>query len=328
MRRQLRAADDALAHAESGNDHLREQMDEQRRRLTESKDRELSHCREHYEDRIATMEKKNQQKTTNQANNIRTLESELDKKSAECSDLRKNCDSFATDCKVQLRDIQMWKSNCEQVEVEMAKSRQAWAEEKMKLEGANDEAKNEISRTRAELDSAHKELADVQSLASLKQIELGDRLKDMESTLKSTQKELTETNTLCTDATHALKKERQVAEENELRLMAVNKQLQRENEMKTRAIEDERKRMEATLEELAQYKTRYMEVNDALERQRQAAERRQMEDNERLQRESEMKGVSLKELSDVLKAACDWLVRQVSNLAGLEGVCEASSSPP
>merc|ERR1719359_1217261 len=52
LRKQIRESDDALAAAVSGNEHLREQMEEQRNRFQEMNEADLTNCRQAYESKI------------------------------------------------------------------------------------------------------------------------------------------------------------------------------------------------------------------------------------------------------------------------------------
>eukprot|EP00927_Polykrikos_kofoidii_P013273 TRINITY_DN15786_c0_g1_i1.p1 TRINITY_DN15786_c0_g1~~TRINITY_DN15786_c0_g1_i1.p1 ORF type:complete len:1478 (+),score=300.18 TRINITY_DN15786_c0_g1_i1:138-4571(+) len=97
LKRQIRESVDALASAELSNSNLREQLEEQRRRLTDQADRELTTHRERTEDRISRICEQNQADLSRERERNRQFEEQVALIENQLTDVRSKADGHSED---------------------------------------------------------------------------------------------------------------------------------------------------------------------------------------------------------------------------------------
>merc|ERR1719498_2199571 len=113
LRKQIRESDDALAAAVSGNEHLREQMEEQRNRFQEMNEADLTNCRNSYEAKLLQQKDSHTADLAMAQQQIRTMEDELQAKERELDKLNTQVATTQQDCDALTKDLEIWKSQYE-----------------------------------------------------------------------------------------------------------------------------------------------------------------------------------------------------------------------
>jgi len=166
LRRQIRESDDALAAAVSGNEHLRAQMEEQRRRHQEKNETDLTEARNNYEQKL--LDARNAQDADIAASHrqLQQMEETMQRDEEAASSMRTQIGTVTSESDSMNRDSSMWRSQHDAtkagrsgVEKDLAEARQTFSAERLKLQafidklqGQTQAAEDEIWRTREQLD--------------------------------------------------------------------------------------------------------------------------------------------------------------------------------
>jgi len=146
MRRQIRESDDALGCAVRGNEHLREQMEEQMQRYQEMNTKDLANAQAQYEEKIRSEKNKKDNEIMALQRHLRQVEESLSNKAAEMERAKQSTEALEMERASAARDLEMWKKQYthatemrQELEKEMAESRQEWGKERLRLQESIDD---------------------------------------------------------------------------------------------------------------------------------------------------------------------------------------------
>merc|ERR1719159_2025211 len=94
LRKQIRESDDALAAAVSGNEHLRQQMVEQRQRFQMMNEAELANCRQAYEKKLEVSNDTRASDLNHLNKQIKTMDEDLGTKGTALEKLKSNAEAL------------------------------------------------------------------------------------------------------------------------------------------------------------------------------------------------------------------------------------------
>eukprot|EP00931_Biecheleriopsis_adriatica_P056860 TRINITY_DN33726_c0_g1_i1.p1 TRINITY_DN33726_c0_g1~~TRINITY_DN33726_c0_g1_i1.p1 ORF type:complete len:858 (+),score=249.12 TRINITY_DN33726_c0_g1_i1:61-2634(+) len=115
LRRQARESDDALAAAVSSNEHLREQLEEQRIRFQEKNAGDLRECRAVQEHRALEEQKLEEAETSLIARQIEAMEAEAQSCDQELVTLESDLEAADQDVAALAEDVTLWRSTWDEV---------------------------------------------------------------------------------------------------------------------------------------------------------------------------------------------------------------------
>merc|ERR1719408_690196 len=109
MRRQIRESDDALGCAVRGNEHLREQMEEQMQRYQEMNAKDLQQAQASYEEKARAEKQKKEAEIAALQRHLRQVEEQHSNKAAEVERVKQNYDAMEMEKNSTARDLEMWR---------------------------------------------------------------------------------------------------------------------------------------------------------------------------------------------------------------------------
>lgn len=171
LRKQIRLSDDSLAGAVSANEHLREQIEEQRRRCQDKSEQELEECRAACELRLSDAKAGYETEAVLSARQLQAIEDEAAKEDDSRQVVGAQADAMEEDVNILRRDVSLWttqyqeaRMNREALEAKLSDQRQFFAPERLRLQGAIDkhstsitEAEEQIVRIKAQIDASRRE---------------------------------------------------------------------------------------------------------------------------------------------------------------------------
>lgn len=160
LRYEIRESDQALADAVSGNERLREQMEETRSQSQQQNERDQAACRDGYEQKIKDKKLSHEQDTSFMENQVRNLESSVAARYGDADEARHGCDKLQVECTNLQRDVAFWHSQHElaatdakNLETEYRESKTTWEKER----SAAEEHMNDLINKRCHLEAALKQ---------------------------------------------------------------------------------------------------------------------------------------------------------------------------
>uniref|UniRef100_A0A6U4C9C0 Uncharacterized protein n=1 Tax=Vitrella brassicaformis TaxID=1169539 RepID=A0A6U4C9C0_9ALVE len=243
--------DEALATATANTDRLRNEIEEQRRRLCESNERELALCRTHYEEKFQAAAHAHEIDMNDATQQLKAHRDENEAKSGEISGLKQVIGRLETDnCALQ-RDITQAKAQCDKAhqlrqaaDEDLAKARQHWSRERSALQSDAAEAKSQLTSLQGQLQMAEQELRETKLIRDKVENEWSARKSLLETKLDEKAQALKDAQASLMDVQQALHRERNNLIEQQRRLAEMNAQLQWDIESRDRLADEERYRAE------------------------------------------------------------------------------------
>eukprot|EP00746_Dinoflagellata_sp_MGD_P154766 gnl/MRDRNA2_/MRDRNA2_85020_c0_seq1.p1 gnl/MRDRNA2_/MRDRNA2_85020_c0~~gnl/MRDRNA2_/MRDRNA2_85020_c0_seq1.p1 ORF type:complete len:951 (-),score=256.80 gnl/MRDRNA2_/MRDRNA2_85020_c0_seq1:111-2963(-) len=255
LRKQIRESDDALAAAVSGNEHLREQMEEQRNRFQEMNEADLTNCRNSYEAKLLQQKDSHSADLAMAQQQIRTMDEELQAKERELDKLNTQVATTQQECDALTKDLEIWKSQYEAankarqtLEKEFTEARQAFAKEKLKLQEQNDTLATQNTALETENKTTNDQLIEFKRMAMARDTEMTSRINALEDMLKDTQSQLSEAKNHLLETTDTLAKTTSDAASQQQRALEIQSHLERDLESKKHESLEERRRLEGLCE--------------------------------------------------------------------------------
>lgn len=115
LKRQARESDDALAASLSSNEHLREQMEEQRERFQAKNEADLNDCRSYHEQKLADLQVAHEADMAMSQKQLDAMHDDLNAQHEDFKRHKANQDAVSEEYAILARDLNMWKSQCEAV---------------------------------------------------------------------------------------------------------------------------------------------------------------------------------------------------------------------
>eukprot|EP00927_Polykrikos_kofoidii_P059832 TRINITY_DN54957_c0_g1_i1.p1 TRINITY_DN54957_c0_g1~~TRINITY_DN54957_c0_g1_i1.p1 ORF type:complete len:853 (-),score=230.84 TRINITY_DN54957_c0_g1_i1:50-2584(-) len=284
LKRQLRESDDALAAAISGNEHLRDQMEEQRKRFQEKNETDLNDCRAAYEQKLADAQIAHEADIAMSRKQAEAMEKDLAAQGDDMHRHRSNIDAIEEECASMARDGAMWRSHCDAAkssreihERDLHEAKQQFTSQRVKLQADIDHAGSASAALDEELRAMTAELADFRRNAAARETEMATRRQAAEAMLRDSQQQLADRRQRVRDVADHHKRVGAEAAGSRERMLERQMALEKSVEAQARLLEDERRRF-----------------RDLLEKERKAAD----EVREDLQRERDLTSVHLRRVHD------------------------------
>lgn len=255
LRRQTRESDDALASAMSCSEHLREQVEEQQRRMDDMLSVDLSVLQKAHDYKTAQVCEEYEKASSDLNGQLRALEAEeglqtnkIAESQAMLHDLDSRCAEFRRDLDGLKRSYELHGSLREEHESKTAEGRKRFAQESLSLKTALEDLGPRHVHVKAELKNATEELSCVRREATATDAELASRVNTMEGRLRDAQAQLADARFRLSEADALVMHARSEAEAEERKAAEARDALERELEQRGRRAHDERKQLELQLD--------------------------------------------------------------------------------
>jgi len=275
FRRQIRESDDALAAAVSGNEHLRDQMEEQRRRFQEKNEADLGDARASFEQKFNDARLVQDSDVTASARELQEMEEAVDRDEEALQALRTQCSFVNGEIDSHGRDSHMWRSQNDAakasrgaVEKEFKEARQTYAGERLKLQAAIDRLEGRTASTEDEIKRTWDHINEFRRLSGARETEQVTRTGAAESLVREAQEQLANLKKYFVEAVDA--RNRAESEVSCARQRALEVQGELEQDLdKQRQITEEEKQRRA--EQLAIDTRATNQARDQLDREKETS---------------------------------------------------------
>lgn len=163
FRLQIRESDDALAAAVSGNEHLRKQMEEQRRRFEEKNTDELARCNSKCEEKLNNVCSEQDAGTSLATQQIWSMEQEEQEEHDAVQALQGHVDSICNECTFLVQDVDCWKQKLSNVQNMRQLSERDFAEARQRVSLQRIELQSEIGSMTSKVSSLEDEVQSLQA---------------------------------------------------------------------------------------------------------------------------------------------------------------------
>jgi len=199
LRRQVRESHDALAAAVSGNEHLRLQLEEQRKRFQEENESDLAGARGDFERQLGAKRLAQEGEAAVAGRHLQAMEEAKLQQEEALQALHVQIDATVTECESLERDSAMWSSqhdvakvSRQALEKELTEARQSAALERMQLQAATGQGTVETAAIQGDVQKVEEHLEDFRRTAGAWETDHGTRLAAAEAALKDEEQELAE----------------------------------------------------------------------------------------------------------------------------------------
>jgi len=196
-RRQIRESDDALAAAVSGNEHLRDQMEEQRRRFQEKNEADLGDARASFEQKFNDARLVQDSDVTATSRELQEMEAAVEKDEEALQALRTQSSLVNGEIDSCGRDLHMWRSQNDVAKVsrgacekEFKEARQAFAGERLKLQAAIARLESRTASTEDEIKRTWDHIEEFRRLSGAQETEQVTRTAAAEALVREGQEQL------------------------------------------------------------------------------------------------------------------------------------------
>lgn len=197
FRRQIRESDDALAAAVSGNEHLREQMEEQRRRAQEKNEVELNEAKALFEQKLNDEHLVRDADVSTAGRQLQDMDEALEKDEEALQSLRAQSNVVTAELESTSRDVQMYRSQTDNakasrsvIEKEFKEARQHFSGEKLKLQAAIDRLSSHTASTEDEIKRTWEHIDEFRRFATSRETEQVTRTGAAEALVRECQEDL------------------------------------------------------------------------------------------------------------------------------------------
>jgi len=254
FRRQIRESDDALAAAVSGNEHLREQMEEQRRRFQEKNEADLSDARVSFEQKFNDARNAQDSDVATASHQLQDMEEAEQKDEEALQALRAQASAVSVEIESWDRDANMWKSQNDaakasraSVEKEIKEARQGFAGEKLKLQAAIDRLGSQTASTEDEIKRTWDHIDEFRRLSAARETEQVTHTGASENLMREAQEQLNHLKRRHLDSADARNKAENEVAFNRQRALELQADMEQDLNSKQINAEEERKTMEEQL---------------------------------------------------------------------------------
>mmetsp|Transcript_81155 Transcript_81155/g.225856 ORF Transcript_81155/g.225856 Transcript_81155/m.225856 type:complete len:854 (+) Transcript_81155:95-2656(+) len=254
LKRQIRESNDALSAALSGNEHLRDQMEEQRAHLQDCNERDLNDCRAAYEQRISDTQVAHEADIAMAAKQLDAMEIDLRAQDEEYSKLKAQSEAVADECAVFDREVAMWRTQCDAAkssrevqEKELVNSKRCYHESRLKLQAGTDQMTGHTSACDGEIKTLIAEVHDLRRTTTARETERTTRLEASRHMLKEKEDTLNDLRSRLRDASAEHARIGGEASGLRERMLDMHMSLEQNMSAQSRQLEDERRRMSETL---------------------------------------------------------------------------------
>jgi len=197
LRRQSRESDDALAAAVSGNEHLREQLDEQRSRFQDKNEADLADCRAGFEQKLTEMRLGAEADMVMVSKQVEAMEHDFQSQDEEVDRLTVHNETVRAECGNLDRDSTTWRSQYDSAtttrdvsEKKLQEEKQVFQHERLKLQAESELNSSQISAFEEEIRQTSASLQEFRRSASTRETEHTTRQAAAEGLLKVLQEML------------------------------------------------------------------------------------------------------------------------------------------
>jgi len=190
-RKSMRESEDAINAAINGNEHLRQQLEEQKEKFLETNERELKTCRKEAEERLARLQETHQKEEAIGNAQIKMLTEQVSSKQAEVDRKKAQAESIAQENLALERDLQMWKnmfeqcnSNRQQQEEALAELRQDWTKQKLAIQETTDITESKRQTADSDLEIMTTQFLEFKRQSAARETEVTSRINALEDNLK------------------------------------------------------------------------------------------------------------------------------------------------
>lgn len=250
LRRQIRESDDALAAALSGNEHLQEQMEEQRARFHDKNESDLDECRRMYEKKIADARHADEAHAAMAAKQWEAMEHDLKFDDAEIARVHNQIQALSAEGAALSREIAEWRSQCEAAhsgregqEHDTHAQKQHYQAERLKLQFGVDTLTSHIMPLEEDRKRAATMLQECRRGITERQAKGSTKHKAAENVLKEAQDNLADLRARLRDATEQRNKALEEASSSRERMQEILASLESSVSSQARIADEERRRL-------------------------------------------------------------------------------------
>lgn len=255
LKRHIRESDDALAAAVSGNEHLREQMEEQRQRFQEKNEAELEECRELYEEKLVDAQQRHeadvhaaQQQLEAMAQQLHILDDELASLKSEIQGAGEDLESEKRQLQSRKSQVQAAKGHREARERELCEAKHRYQGENLRLQANSDKMAAETSALEDQCKALSAELQEMRRFHHAGETERASRHAAAEAALKDTQDQVANLRSRLRENADEHTRVLGEAQATKGRSLDMQDAMKRNLENQVRAAEVERRRLQSALE--------------------------------------------------------------------------------
>merc|ERR1719389_255995 len=268
LKRQVRESDDALGCAVRGNEHLREQIEEQMQRYQEMNAKDLAAANAQFEERLKSAKAKADGEMQQLTRHLRQVEEQHSNKAAELEKVKQQADATEMERASTARDMSMWKNQYttatemrQELERELAETRQEWSKEKLRLQEALDDHGQARQLLEADLKVTTEQFHEYKRQAQQRETDYSTRVHAFEETLRQREGQLSEYMNSLVDQQEMSQRVKQELTAEQTRSAEVKSRLEAELEQRTAEKNDIARRLEHTIvterRELGEAKEQY-----------------------------------------------------------------------
>lgn len=255
LRVELRRTDDALHAQQNANDHLRQQLEEQRDRFQTTNDKELQRARQAADEKLKAAKDLYDQDEQLGRQQLAALADLIDTKEADLEHKKQQCESVIAENSALERDIQMWKNMFEQTnkqrvehEQELGNLRLDWTRRRLSIQETVDVTEGKCQTAETDLDIMSNQFVEFKRQTSARETEITSRISALEEQLKTTKYHLQDAKVQLSEVTEHLRKvKNEGLMENQKQTEIIHK-LERELDQQSFEWQEEKKRLDNALE--------------------------------------------------------------------------------
>eukprot|EP00747_Dinoflagellata_sp_TGD_P181271 gnl/TRDRNA2_/TRDRNA2_35056_c0_seq1.p1 gnl/TRDRNA2_/TRDRNA2_35056_c0~~gnl/TRDRNA2_/TRDRNA2_35056_c0_seq1.p1 ORF type:complete len:917 (+),score=228.40 gnl/TRDRNA2_/TRDRNA2_35056_c0_seq1:66-2816(+) len=254
LRRQIREADDALAWAVSSNEHLREQMEEQRRRFQQKNEAELADYQATFEQKLTDVRSAKETDISLATKQLQMMEDEVRDHEEALHSLKAQAVGVSSEFESLGHDVTSWteqhdgaKTSLEHLEKQLFDTKQGFATDRLKLQASIEwlstcilEIEDSSRRTLEQLERCRREM-------STSETQRVTQLDAAEGQLKDMQDQLVELRRRLLEATEARQRTSEEAAAWRMRVAEMQVSLETSIQTKQQNIRDEVHRLSDVL---------------------------------------------------------------------------------
>jgi len=255
LKSRVRESDDALAAAVSGNEHLRDQMEEQRQRFQEKNETDLSDCRADFEQKIADERVTHEADAVMTSKQIEAMDHEIRNHDEELQKLVNQASTIGDECTSFARDTTMWRSQFdsakvgrEALEKEFGEAKRIFQGQRLKLQAGIDQMANESAALEDEVKLMAVELHSMKRDATSRETQSATHQASAVTALKDTQETAVELQHRLKDVQDVRARICGEANYTRERMAEVQLALERNLDSQGKSWDDERRRINEQLD--------------------------------------------------------------------------------
>merc|ERR1719197_2208955 len=268
LKRQVRESDDALGCAVRGNEHLREQIEEQMTRYQEMNAKDLAAAKASYDEQLMAFKAKADNEKHQLTRCLRQVEENHSGKCAELERLKQHFDALELEKSGVLRDMNMWKNQYQSatevrqdLERDLAEARQEWSKEKLRLQEGLDDTTQTKQLLEADLKVTTEQFHEYKRQTQQRETDAATRNHAFEEQLRQRENQVADIMAQLVDQQDFAQKLKTELASEQQRSAEKQSRMEAELEQRTAEKQDIARRLEQTIiterKELAEAKEQY-----------------------------------------------------------------------